>query len=62
MPNPLKWDRLSTERLKALAFFAHAMYRSFDVAMLALDVLDRRDGGQRVEAYQLYLDKAALDA
>jgi FkbM family methyltransferase len=62
MPNPLKWDRLSTERLKALAFFAHAMYRSFDVTMLALDVLDRRDGGQRVEAYQLYLDKAALDA
>jgi FkbM family methyltransferase len=62
MPNPLKWDRLSTERLKTLAFFAHAMYRSFDVTMLALDVLDRRDGGQRVEAYQLYLDKAALDA
>ena len=62
MPNPLTWDRLPVDRLKALAFFAHAMYRSFDVAMLALDVLDRRDGGVRVEAYRIYLDEAALDA
>jgi hypothetical protein len=62
MPNPLLWGQVSQERLEALAFFAHAMYRSYDLAMLALDTLDKRDAGDRVEKYRTYLDTAGLDA
>lgn len=62
MPNPLNWGQLSTERLEALAFFSHAIYRSYDVSMLAMEWLDKRDKGNRVELYRLYLDHAGLDA
>lgn len=62
MPNPLNWNTLSKERLEALAFLSHAIYRSYDVAMLAMETLDKRDKGSRVESYRLYLDHAGLDA
>jgi FkbM family methyltransferase len=62
MPNPLNWQSLSSERLEALAFLSHAIYRSYDVAMLAMETLDKRDNGERVEDYRLYLDQAGLDA
>jgi FkbM family methyltransferase len=62
MPNPLNWNLLSTERLEALAFLSHAIYRSYDVAMLAMETLDKRDKGSRVESYRLYLEHAGLDA
>jgi FkbM family methyltransferase len=62
MPDPLKWDQLSDSRLFSLAFFAHVIYRSHDLAMLAMQKLDKRDSGQRVERYRLYLEAAGLDA
>lgn len=62
MPDPLTWMELEESRLLALAFFAHALYRSTDVAMLALDCLDRRDRGSRVPALRLYLEAAGTDA
>lgn len=62
MPNPLTWVNMEDERLKCLAFFSHAMYRSYDLSMKALDVLDSRDNGSRVSDYKLYLDAAGLAA
>lgn len=62
MPDPLRWSELAEERLLALAFLAHALYRSSDVAMLALEQLDRRDRGQRVENFRRYLEVAGADA
>lgn len=62
MPNPAAWTHMSSERLKSVAFFAHAMYRSYDVATKALDVLDSRDNGSRVADYKAYLDVAGLVA
>jgi FkbM family methyltransferase len=62
IPNPLNWSELSKERLESLAFFSHAVYRSFDLTMMALDSLDKRDKGSRVDTYRIYLDQAGLDA
>lgn len=62
MPHPLQWGSFDDERLKCIAYIAHIMYRSFDVALRALSILDERDGGQRVEQYRIYLDTAGLSA
>lgn len=62
IPNPLSWAGLEAERLESLAFISHAMYRSHDLAMKALDVLDSRDNGSRVADYRDYLDIAGLAA
>lgn len=62
MPDPLTWMALEEPRLLALAFFAHALYRSTDLAMLALDCLDRRDRGSRVSGLWTYLEMAGTDA
>ena len=62
IPNPLNWQLLSIEQLEALAFLSHAVYRSHDLAMLAMETLDKRDKGLRVESYRLYLENAGLDA
>jgi hypothetical protein len=56
MPDPLGWANLAAERLAALAFLAHACYRSSDLSQRALQVLDQRDGGTRLERYRRYLD------
>jgi FkbM family methyltransferase len=62
MPDPLKWTELDDDRLLSLAFFAHAVYRSYDVAMLAMRKLDERDDNGRVGRYSQYLEAAGLDA
>jgi FkbM family methyltransferase len=62
IPNPLNWQLLSSERLEALAFLSHAIYRSYDLSMLAMEKLDERDNGTRVDSYRMYLDRAGLDA
>lgn len=62
MPDPLKWAELDDDRLLSLAFFAHAVYRSYDVAMLAIRKLDERDDNGRVGRYSQYLEAAGLDA
>jgi predicted O-linked N-acetylglucosamine transferase (SPINDLY family) len=62
MPDPLGWMQLEEPRLLALAFFAQALFRSTDVAMRVLEVLDRRDRGSRVAALRTYLEVAGSDA
>lgn len=61
MPDPLTWMQLEEPRLLALAFFAHALYRSTDLAMLALNTLDRRDRGSREATLRCYLEAASTD-
>lgn len=61
IPDPLTWIQLEEPRLLALAFFAHALYRSTDLAMLALQNLDRRDRGSREAALRTYLQAAGTD-
>ncbi len=56
MPDPVGWIDLAPERLAALAFLAHGFYRSSDLSQRALQVLDQRDGGTRLERYRSYLD------
>lgn len=62
IPAPRNFAAMSTERLLALAFLAHSLYHSFDLAVLALHQLDMRDGGKRVALYNSYLEQAKLDA
>lgn len=62
IPNPLSWQKLDTERLLSLAFFAHTIYQSFDVSMRALLIVDERIKGNRVEQYRKYLSLAGLAA
>ena len=62
IPNPLVWKQLSEERLKCLAFFAHAMYKSYDVAVRALAVLDERNGSNQVQSYREYLEIAGFSS
>lgn len=62
IPNPLRWPELETEQLQSLAFLAHALHRSTDLTMHALDTLDRLEGSDRLVAYRRYLDRAGIDA
>jgi predicted O-linked N-acetylglucosamine transferase (SPINDLY family) len=56
MPDPRGWINLDPGRLAALAFLAHACYRSTDLSQRALQVLDQQDGGSRLMTYRRYLD------
>jgi hypothetical protein len=63
LPQVDRWPGFSAERLLALAFLAHALYGSFDVAALALEVHDAKPGVlPRLPAYRRYLEEAGLDA
>lgn len=62
IPHPKNWAQLERERLLALAFFSHALYKSHDLAMAALDALDQREGTQMVQAYGNYLKEASFNA
>jgi len=62
MPHIDRWSAFSSDRLLSLAFLMHAIYGSHDVAALALDVLDKRDGTAYLMAYRHYLDEAGIDA
>jgi len=62
IPDLRHWDRLSATQLQELAFLAHAMYQSHDLAQRALWALDQRDNGQRAEAYVAYLKEAGYYA
>lgn len=62
IPDLRHWDRLSEAQLKELAFLAHAMYQSHDLAQRALWALDQRDDGQRAEAYVAYLKEGGYHA
>jgi hypothetical protein len=62
IPDFLRWNDLDDRRLTHLAFLAHALYRSHDIAMRAMDHLDKRDSGNRVLRYQKYLQEAGFDA
>jgi predicted O-linked N-acetylglucosamine transferase (SPINDLY family) len=63
MPHPDRWSGFTPERLLSLAFLAHAIYGSHDVAALALQTLDEK-GAQapRLPQYRRYLQEAGLDA
>lgn len=62
MPHPDRLARFTEERLRALAFIAHAFYGSHDVAMLALDALAEQGNAQPLARYRRYLELAGLDA
>ena len=62
MPDPISWPSLDKDRLLNLAFLSQAIYKSSDIAMRALYVLDSRDSGSLVDSFRSYLDLASLDA
>ncbi len=48
---------LDSGSLLRIAFIAHELYRSFDLTILALDHIDRRDGSQRGDRYRRFFVK-----
>jgi hypothetical protein len=63
LPHVDRWPGFSADRLLALAFLAHTVYGSFDVAALALEIHDAKPGVRpRLPAYLRYLEEAGMDA
>ena len=48
---------LDSGSLLRIAFIAHELYRSFDLTILALDHIDRRDGSRRGDQYRRFFVK-----
>jgi FkbM family methyltransferase len=49
--SPLRFDALSTVKLRKLAVVSHDVYRSYDLAHLCLVAADARDGGTLSQRY-----------
>lgn len=62
IPDLRMWDKINDQRLLELSFWAHAIYKSFDLTERALWTLDQRDHGSRTVAYKEYLREAGLYA